>query len=108
MSDPRRPGEGGEGGSPPEVPHPRSRVFDEQQVPFAIPAHEHDEQHVRLHLGRADLESRWSELEQAWREAELRLGSGEESDRAWRCVAEAVRQALGELQLAIDTLRRWP
>ena len=86
----------------------RSRVFDENEVPFAIPAGEHDEQHLRLRLGRADLESRWEQLEQAWREAELRLGSGEESDRAWRCVAEAGRQALGELQLAIDTLRRWP
>ena len=86
----------------------RSRVFDEQQVPFAIPPGEHDEQQLRLSLGRADLESRWRELERTWRETELRLGSGEESDRAWRCVAEAVRQALGELQVAIEALRRWP
>ena len=102
MSD--RPRAGGE----PAPAAPRSRVFDEQQVPFAMPAGEHDERHVRLRLGRADLEGRWSELEQAWREAELRLGSAEESDRAWGCVAEATRQALGELQLAIDALRRWP
>ncbi len=108
MSDPRRPGDADDRDSRPAGQHPRSRAFDEQNVPFAIPAREHDEQHLRLRLGRADLDARWSELEQAWREAELRLGSGEESDRAWRCVAEAVRQALGELQLAIDTLRRWP
>jgi hypothetical protein len=81
---------------------------DPDELPFAIPPAERDDLHLRLHLAKAELDGRWSELERAWREAELRLGSGDESDRAWRRVADATARAMADLQSAIEALRHWP
>ncbi|MGH0034968.1 MAG: hypothetical protein ACQGVK_08060 [Myxococcota bacterium] len=66
-----------------------------------------DEMRVRLHLGKAEAQERWDQLEKQWHHAEGRLKVlREQASESAADVGDAARKLVDELKDGVEQLRK--